>query len=64
MPSGLVLIAQLLSSSVPAVLDGNRLRAQNVSPYVFPGTKQISKLLLTADAQSAIKNACNVLLCL
>jgi hypothetical protein len=33
MPSGLVLIAQLLRSSVPAVLDGNRLRAQNVSPY-------------------------------
>src|SRR5260370_31447199 len=31
-PPGLVLIAQLLRSSVPAVLDGNRPRAQNVLP--------------------------------
>src|ERR1700732_4891261 len=42
-PPGLVLIAQLLRSSVPAVLDGNRLRAQNVSPCdLFPALNKIS----------------------
>ncbi len=33
MPSGVVLIAQLLLSSVPVALDNDRFRAQNVSPY-------------------------------
>src|SRR4029077_11850532 len=50
-PPGLVLIAQLLSSSVLAVLDGNRGPVRRMScRVIFPGTKEISKLLLTASA--------------
>ena len=55
MPSGLVLIAQLLRSSVPAVLDGNRPVRRMSCRVSLPGTKEILKLLLTASAQSCYK---------
>jgi hypothetical protein len=55
MPPGLILIAQLLSSSVPATLDCEGPVRRMSCRVVFPGTKKISKLLLTASARSCYK---------